>query len=249
MLGAVWHPSASVAVRAAWQDWVRSTAPHSLRPPAIAGIPVDDQLTLPGGRQQRLRLQADWELTGSSFVSAFVDARNVRNLGDPGFVLNTGQEVSDVNRVRDRGTFQNWNDPERLEGQPVFAEGSLRQAGLVGNAVLGSGFSASTSYVRSDSHNTSEWLNGLPLPYVPRHRVGFGMDWSNEAHLTVGATLVWRSEQLTTEYGSELPASWDLTLRMKWESMDKRWQLESWASQLLKKTVDPTFGLAVLLRY
>ena len=249
MLGAVWHPSTTLALRAAWQDWVRSNAPHSLRPAAIAGIAVDDQLTLPGGRQQRLRLQADWELSSSRFVSAFLDARNVRNLGDPGFVLNTGQEVSDFNRLRDRATFQNWNDPERLEGQPVFAQGSLRQAGLVGNAMLGSGFSANTSYVLSDSHNTSDWFKGLPLPYLPRHRVGLGLDWSNEARLTAGATLVWRSEQLTTEYGSEIPASWDLTLRMKWESIDKRWQLESWASPLLKKAVDPTFGIALLLRY
>ncbi len=249
MLGAVWHPSANVALRAAWQDWVRSNAPHSLRPPAIAGIPVDDQLTLPGGRQQRLRLQADWELSSTGFVSAFVDARNVRNLGDAGFVLNTGQEVSDVNRLRDRGTFQNANDPERLEGQPVFAEGSLRQAGLVGNAVLGNGYAVNTSVVLSDSHNTSEFFKGLPLPYLPRHRVGLGLDWSNAARLTAGATLVWRSEQLTTEYGNEIAASSDLTLRMKWESMDKRWQLESWASQLLKKAVDPTIGIAVLLRY
>ncbi|QTN27436.1 TonB-dependent receptor [Rhodoferax sp. AJA081-3] len=249
MLGAVWRPSANVALRAAWHDWVRSNAPHSLRPTAIAGIPVDDQLTLPGGRQQRLRLQADWEMTRSSFVSAFVDARTVRNLGEAGFVLNTAQEVSDINRLRDRGTFQNGNDPERLEGQPVFAEGSLRQLGLVGNAVLGNGFAANTSVVLSDSRNTSEWFKGLPLPYLPRHRVGLGLDWSNAARLTAGATLVWRSEQLTTEYGNEIPASWDLALRMKWESTDKRWQLESWAAQMLKKAVDPTIGIAVLLRY
>ena len=249
ILGAVWHPSAQLTLRAAWQDWVRSNAPHSLRPTGVAGIPVDDQLTLPGGRQQRLRLQADWEMTSSRFVSAFVDARTVRNLGEAGFVLNTAQEVSDINRLRDRGTFQNGNDPERLEGQPVFAEGSLRQVGLVGNAVLGNGFAVNSSYVLSDSRNTSEWFKGLPLPYVPRHRVGLGLNWSNEARLTTGATLVWRSEQWTTEYGNAIPASWDLALRMQWASTDQRWQLESWASQGLNKTVDPTIGIAVLLRY
>lgn len=249
MLGAVWHPSATMVLRGAWQDWVRSNAPQSLRPAAIAGIPVDDQLTLPGGRQQRLRLQVDWELASTRFVSAFLDARKVRNLGDPGFVLNTEQEASDFNRLRDRGTFQNWNDPERLEGQPVFAEGSLRQAGLVGNALLGNGFSASTSYVASEGRNTGDGFKDLPLPYLPRHRMGLGLDWSNEVRLTAGGSLVWRSEQLTTEYGNEIPSSWDLTLRMKWESNDKRWQVESWASQLLRQAVDPTLGIAVLLRY
>lgn len=248
-LGAVWHPLPALALRGAWQDWVRSAAPHSLRPPAIAGIPVDDQLALPGGRQQRLRLQADWEISPAAFASAFVDAKEVRNLGTAGFVLNAAEEVSDPNRMRERGLFQNWGDPERLEAQPVFAAGRARQAGLVGNAILGGGFSGSASYVHTVSRNTSDWFKGMPLPYLPRHRVGLGLDWSNEARFTSGGWLVWRSERLATENGDALPASWDLTLRMKWESADKRWQLEGWAANLLKKNNDATLGVGAQWRY
>lgn len=248
-LGAVWRPGEHLALRAAWQDWVRSAAPHSLRPPAIAGIPIDDQLTLPGGRQQRLRLQADWEASPAAFVSAFVDEKRVRNLGEAGFVLNTAEEVADPNRMRERGLFQNWGDPERLEAQPVFAEGHARQAGLVGNALLGGGFAGSASYVHTVSRNTSDWFRGMPLPYLPRHRVGLGLDWSNEARLTAGGWLVWRSERLAAENGNPLPASWDLTLRLKWESPDKRWQLEGWAANLLKQAAETTLGVGVQLRF
>lgn len=248
-LGLVWRPAERLVLRGAWQDWVRSAAPHSLRPPAIAGIAIDDQLTLPGGRQQRLRLQADWEASPALFASAFVDEKKVRNLGEAGFVLNTAEEVSDPNRMRERGLFQNWGDPERLEAQPAFATGRARQAGLVGNAILGHGFAGSTSYVHTVSRNTSDWFDGMPLPYLPRHRVGFGLDWSNEARLTAGGWLVWRSERLATENGNPLPASWDLTLRMKWESADKRWQLEGWAANLLKKAAESTLGVGVQLRF
>jgi tetratricopeptide (TPR) repeat protein len=248
-LGAVWRPAVHLALRGAWQDWVRSAAPHSLRPPAIAGIPIDDQLTLPGGRQQRLRLQADWEASPTLFASAFVDEKRVRNLGEAGFVLNTAEEVSDPNRMRERGLFQNWGDPERLEAQPVFAEGRARQAGIVGNALLGKGFAGSASYVHTVSRNTSDWFRDMPLPYLPRHRVGFGLDWSNEARFTAGGWLVWRSERLAAENGNPLPASWDLTLRMKWESPDKRWQLEGWAANLLKRAAVTTLGVGVQLRF
>jgi tetratricopeptide (TPR) repeat protein len=248
-LGAAWRPGDGLVLRAAWQDWVRSAAPHSLRPPAIAGIAIDDQLTLPGGRQQRLRLQADWEASPALFASAFVDEKKVRNLGEAGFVLNTAEEVSDPNRMRERGLFQNWGDPERLEAQPVFAEGRARQAGLVGNAILGHGFAGSASYVHTVSRNTSAWFDGMPLPYLPRHRVGLGLDWSNEARLVAGGWLVWRSERLATENGNPLPASWDLTLRLKWESADKRWQLEGWAANLLKQAAESTLGVGVQLRF
>lgn len=248
-LGAVWRPGDGLALRAAWQDWVRSAAPHSLRPPTIAGIAIDDQLTLPGGRQQRLRLQADWEASPALFASAFVDEKKVRNLGEAGFVLNTAEEVSDPNRMRERGLFQNWGDPERLEAQPVFAEGRARQAGLVGNAILGGGFAGSASYVHTVSRNTSDWFRDMPLPYLPRHRVGLGLDWSNEARLTAGGWLVWRSERLAAENGNPLPASWDLTLRLKWESPDKRWQLEGWAANLLKQAAETTLGVGVQLRF
>lgn len=247
--GTVWHPLPTLALRGVWQDWVRSAAPHSLRPPALAGIAIDDQLALPGGRQQRLRLQADWELAPAAFASAFIDAKKVRNLGSAGFVLNSAEEASDPNRMRERGLFQNWGDPERLEGQPVFAEGRARQAGLVGNAVLGGGFAGSASYVHTVSRNTSDWFKGLPLPYLPRHRAGMGLDWSNESLLTAGGWLVWRSERLSTENGDRLPASWDLTLRMKWQSPDRRWQVETWAANLLKKSTDTTLGIGLLWRY
>lgn len=256
-LGAIWRPAPAVAVRGVWQDWIRSNAPHSLRPPAIAGIPVDDQLTLPGGRQQRLRLQTDWELASTAFVTAFIDAKQVRNLGQAGQVLNTAEEVSDLNRMRDRGLFQNWGDPERLEGQPVFAAGRARQAGATGNAFLGGGFTGNASYLHTVSKNTDPLWAG-PLPYLPRHRVGFGLDWSNESRLTAGGWLVWRSERFAAEKQNLLPASWDLTLRLKWESADKRWQVESWATNLLKKVydgdggkknADVTLGLGVQWRY
>ncbi len=248
-LGLAWRPAEHLVLRGAWQDWVRSAAPHSLRPPALTGIAIDDQLTLPGGHQQRLRLQADWEASPALFLAAFLDEKKVRNLGTAGFVLNTAEEVSDPNRMRERGLFQNWGDPERLEAQPVFAEGRARQAGLVGNAILGGGFAGSASYVHTVSHNTSDWFRDMPLPYLPRHRVGLGLDWSNEAHLTAGGWLVWRSERLAEENGNPLPASWDLTLRMKWESADKRWQFEGWAANLLKRAADSTLGIGVQLRF
>ncbi len=252
-VGMVWRPLATLAVRGLWIDWLRSNAAHSLRPPALAGIPVDDQLTLPGGRLQRQRLQADWELAQTAFMTAFLDIKKIRNLGDPGpFLMNTTEETASLNRLRDRSQFQHWGDAERLEAQPLFAAGQVKQAGLIGNAMLGNGFSGTASYLHSRSRNTHDFFKNddFPLPYLPRHRVGFGLDWSNEARLTAGGQLVWRSTRLTEEGGgTALPASWDLALRMKWESADKRLQLETWATNLLKKNDDATLGMAVQLRF
>lgn len=238
-LGLTWQASEGLMLRAQVMDWLRGLAPHSLRPVMLAGIPLDDQMSLPGGRQKRLRLQADWEATPQAFVTAFIDQRRIRNLGEMGDVQNTGEEVSDINRLRERGLWQHWLDAERLEAQPAFLQGEARRAGVSADALLGSGlggqWSGSLSYIHSVSRNTGAWFRDFPLPYLPRHRASVGLNWSNEARLSLGGVLVWRSSRFSTEYGEVLPSGWDLALKARWESPDKRWLVEAWTANLLKK--------------
>jgi hypothetical protein len=46
-----------------------------------------------------------------------------------------------------------------------------------------------------------------------------------------------------------LPAGWDCQARVFVESADKRWALEAYAANLLKKEASDTFGVTLSYRY
>jgi len=253
-LGLVWSVGEALTLRLRAAEEQRSPAPNGLRPVLLAGIADDEQLLLPGGRQQRLRLQADWQGSERLFVAAFVDQRAVRNLGEAGNVRNAGEEVADIARLRTASLWQYWGQVERLEDQAVFLEGRARFAGVSANALLGDGLAGSAAYVHTVSRNTGTWFRDFPLPYLPRHRASLGLNWSNENRLQLGSWLIWRSARFAAEHGEPLPASWDLALKAQWESADKRRRFDAWAMNLLRKNAagqrdDARVGIGFEWRY
>ncbi|MBS4096089.1 MAG: TonB-dependent receptor [Sulfuricella sp.] len=236
--------------RFAYQKWVRPNTANTLSPVATAGIALDNQLVLPGGELERLRFQVERELTRDAFAALFIDGKRVNNLGQPGNVLNQGDEIANLDRLRNRTALVFQSNGEALEDLPAFQQGRALSAGVALNQRLADSLSAYANYVYSESENTHEWLAGLKLPYLARHHATLGMTWAGPQRLVVQAAAVYRSRRFSNEENTaELPAGWDIAGKANWQSADKRWLVEGYAINLLKKDSAATLGLNVAWRY
>ena len=242
MPGEVW--------RLAYQRWLRPNVASTLSPVATAGVPLDDQIVLPGGEMARWRLQWEREFSNRGFVSLFLDAKRVHNLGQPGNVLNQRQEVADLDRLRNRAALQFQTYGETLEQPPTFLKGNIVSAGMGINRLLTATLSASLNYVYREAENTHPWFDGFDLPYLPRRQLTLGMSWAGPKRLLVQAQAIYRSRRYTDENNSaELMAGWDAALKANWQSADKRWLLEAYAMNLLSKNEPTALGINAVWRY
>lgn len=249
-LGLVLTPQAGEVWRLAYQQWLRPAAPATLSPVASAGIALDDQAVLPGGELQRLRLQFERELSASTFISLFADAKRIENLGEPGNVLNQGSGVTGLDRLRNRASLVFQLNGETLEQAPVFQQGRIASAGAGLSQRFGATLSGHVSYVHTASENRGAAFSGWSLPYLPRHRLTLVSTWVGPQRLVLQAQAVYRSRRHADEgHRDVLPAGWDAALKLKWQSADKQWLLEAYALNLLKKDVPATLGLNAVWRY
>ena len=249
-LGAAYVAGSGATLRAAYQKWLRPASFNTLMPVATAGIPLDDTLVHPGGTLSRLRAQLDWELSPAWFMSAHADRRNVDNLSSPlDGVLNTRADVTNLDRLRQRA-IANLAAPDQLEATPVFARGSVTSGGASFNHVFSRKLAGYVGYASTHSENTGVRYPGKALPYLPAHRATLGVTWFGEARMMVGAQAVWRSMRYTDEANlASLPAGWDLSLKLHWESEDKRWNVEAYAANLFKRKVEELIGVHLIARF
>ena len=60
---------------------------------------------------------------------------------------------------------------------------------------------------------------------------------------------VWRSARFIDEPNPPpLTAGLGMTLKLHWESEDKRWNVEAYAADLLKRNVEDLIGASLILR-
>ena len=249
-LGFAYTPAAGEVWRLAYQKWLRPIAPATLSPVSTAGVALDDQAVLPGGELQRLRFQFERELSAATFASLFLDAKRVNNLGEPGSVLNQGGSITDIDRLRNQATLIFRINGELLEQSPVFLQGRIASAGASLSQRLSDTLTSYISYVRTQSENTSTLFAGFTLPYMPRNRLTLGTSWAGPQRLIVQVQAVYRSSRYTDEgHGTELAAGWDAAFKLKWQSADKRWLLEGYALNLVKKDTSHTVGVNAVWRY
>lgn len=236
--------------RLAYQKWLRPNTASTLSPVATAGVVLDDRIVLPGGELERLRAQFERELTPDTFAALFIDGKRVHNLGQPGNVLNQREEIANLDRLRNRTALVFQSNGEALEEPPVFLEGRMLSAGVVLNQRLNERLSAYANYVYSESENTHDWFSKFKLPYLARHHATLGTTWAGPQRLVAQAAAVYRSHRYSNEENTvSLPAGWDIAAKVNWQSADKRWLVEGYAMNWLKKEAAATLGINVAWRY
>jgi len=65
---------------------------------------------------------------------------------------------------------------------------------------------------------------------------------------------VWRSARFSGSFSDEanqmpMSASRNITLKLRWESQDKRWNVEAYAANLLKRNVENLIGVNPIARF
>jgi tetratricopeptide (TPR) repeat protein len=250
LAGVTWRFAPSMAVRAACRRWVRPIALDTLGPVAVAGMPLDDQLVLPGGVLEQCRAQWEWSDSRATYASARVERTRVRNLVSPlDGVLNAQSDVTNLDRLRNRVLAQP-PKPDVLEDVPVYGEGVARRAGVALERLLAPGIAARAYYTYTESENTDPAMRGLLIPYLPRHQATVGASWAPGHHAFVTAQAVYRSRRFADALNAQpLAPGWDAQLDAFIETADKRWSVEGFAGNLLKKDVSDVFGIVVSYRF
>ena len=68
--------------------------------------------------------------------------------------------------------------------------------------------------------------------------------------MIVSARAVWRSERFADEANLvPLSSGWNMTLKLHWESADKRWNVDAYAANLLKRNVEDLIGVNLIARF
>ncbi len=248
--GLAWSPTEEHTWRIAYQDWLRPASASTLGSVATAGIALDDQSVMAGGRLRRLRLQWEHELSQQGLATGFVDTRLIRNAGLPGEVLNTRVEANDLDRLRNRAALNLRSHGDSLEEPSVFQQGRVNMVGASINHLLLPTLSVFGQYTASHSRNTSNFFRGLALPYMPRHRLGLGATWQGPDRLLLQVQAIYRTRRFTVEHGGEqLPSGWDMALLGRWQTQNRRWTVGVFALDLLHPKRKPMLGLQAAWRY
>lgn len=247
-LGVAWSPQSAHTYRLVWQDLVRPAAAVSLAPGDTAGIGLDVPGLQPGGRLQRWRAQAEWELDARSYLMAFADRRDIRNLTGPdGQVLNPVASMAQYDRLRQQG-LGNALAPEALEGDPVFASGIVRTHGVMYERLATDRLSVNASLIHASTDNRA--YPGVPLPYFSKYALGLGLTWFAPQRWVIQARATRRSQRYADDRGTlVLDPDWDVSLRATWQDPAKRYLLELFARGLARKDDTATLGLRAVWRY
>jgi len=247
-IGLAWSPSASATYRFAWQRLVRPSTGASLAPLDTAGISLDVPGLQPGGAMRRSRAQGEWELDARSFLTAFADHRTLRNLyGPDGQALNAEASLAQYDRLRQQGLAGSLS-PEALEAEPVFAAGTVNTAGVIFERIAGEHWSWSANYLRSQTSNVPYPL--APLPYFPKHRLGFGASWFAPGRWVVRAQAARRSERFAeATANTRLEPDWDVSLRATWQDAAKRALFEVYGNNLARSDDSRTIGVRAVWRF
>ena len=181
-------------------------------------------------------------------MTAFVDHREIRNLyGPDGQTLNAEASLAQYDRLRQQG-LAGASSPEALEAPPVFASGTIKTAGVIFERIASERWSWSANYIHSQTVNDPYPL--APLPYLPKHRLGFGVNWFAPARWVIRAQAVRRSERFADATGNaRLEPDWDVSLRATWQDSAKRSLIELYANNLARDDNTRTVGLRVILRF
>ncbi|TCJ14648.1 tetratricopeptide repeat protein [Parasulfuritortus cantonensis] len=247
-LGAVWHPDDRVWWRLAWQDWLRPAGMSSLGPVATAGIPLDDRLVMRGGELNRVRLQGDFEATPATFLTGYLDYKDIDNnrFDIRPFAVSELESLGKL-RPRDYGQLMR-EDLYEFVDTPDYAGGTIRQAGATVNHMLGKRWGVMAQYQYNDADN--KLGSGYAVPYLARHTFAVGATWISPDGWYLAGRLVHRGSRYADEAKlTELDAGFTGDLDVFWQSPDKRWLLRFSANDLFDENLDSQYTAEVNYRF
>lgn len=249
-LGAVYRFQPGRLARLMCQNWTRPASLGTLAPVAVAGIVIDDQLVFPGGKLSRCRGQLEWELSPATFLTAATDAKRIDNLASQlDGVLNTRADVTNLDRLRNR-LLPLPPKPDALEDTPVFSLATIKSASVGLEHILTRSLATRLYYAHTDSETTYPAFRGNHVPYLPRHLASIGATWTMAERSYVSAQAVYRSRRFSDEGNlTPIAAGWDMQVRAYVELNRKRWTLEAYALNLLKKEASDVFGVIATYRF
>jgi tetratricopeptide (TPR) repeat protein len=249
MLGIVAPVGSSSLVRVACRRWVRPWASDTLMPVAVAGVPLADQLVLPGGELEQCRAQGEWTFANRAFAMASVERIETSNILLLAGVANQRPDQTNLDRLRNRIVPQP-TKPDQLEDDPVYGGGVIRRASLALEAKVLPTLAARLYYTYTDSENNTQYFEGLKVPLLPRHQTNVGFTWTPGWHSLLTVQAIHRTTRYFDEVNSiKLPASWDGQVVIFVETPDKHWSIEARALSLLKKEASDAFGVILSYRF
>ena len=247
--GAAWKPLPALTVRGAYQRWLRPASIGSLKSPSTAGIVLDDRYVLPGGKLERLRVQAEWEATARLLVTAFGDRQEIDNLysGLAG-LLNNRPDSTNLERLRNR-SFNALATLDRLEGFPDLSRGKLTESGFAANALVTRQLSLFAEGTWATSENTGAQPGKL-LAFMPRRRLAIGGTFFSDRRWSLGAKAVHRGERFANEANSvRIEGEWSGAVQAYWESPAKHWSIELIAAGIGARSTEDSVAIAVNYRF
>jgi tetratricopeptide (TPR) repeat protein len=247
-LGLVYSPEPQTRIRFAWQNWIRPSGMSSLGPVATAGIPLDDRLVSRGGELNRARLQGEREIAPSTFVSGYLDYKDIDNRR---FTIRpfAVSELESLGKLRPRDYGQLMRDDQyEFVDTPDYAGGVIRSAGFAVNRLLTPEWAAIARYVLTDSRNAMD--SSLMVPYLPRHTLAVGATWINPNGWYLAGLLTHRSHRYADEANTaSLGAGISGDLDVFRESRDKRWLLRFSANDLFDRNQDSQYTAELNYRF
>jgi predicted Zn-dependent protease len=219
-LGYQWQLAPFQSLRAVAQRWRMPASAATLSSQDTLGIPVNDRLTQPGGLYQRARLQYDGESGPALFFQAFLDHEEWDN-GIGGVRTTVGDfQVEQLQQLRN--TTQIFAPVPDIDDSAAFVKGKVSTLGLAANYRLAKNQMLTVRYLLRDSSQQGD-NEGLAVPYIPRHFLLLGSQWSLPERWLLGASALYRSARYQDDVNTELlTAGWSFGLNAYWETLDKR---------------------------
>lgn len=247
-LGLVYQPDARTHLRMAWQRWVRPSTFSSLGPVATAGITLDDRLVSRGGELNRVRLQGEWETTPSTFLTGYLDYKDIDNkrFSIRPFAVS---ELESLGKLRPRAYGQLMRDDlYEFVDAPDYAGGTIRTGGFAVNHMLNKEWAVIARYAYIDSRNSTN--AGLDIPYLPRHTLSVGATWVKPDGWYLAGLLTHRGRRYTDEANTApLDAGLSGNLDIFRESRDKHWLTRFSADNLFDQNRDTQYTAELNYRF
>jgi tetratricopeptide (TPR) repeat protein len=233
-LGYQWQVAPYQSLRLVAQRWRMPASAGTLASLDTLGIPVNDRLVQPGGLYQRARLQYDGESSPSLFFQAFLDHEVLDN-GLAGVRTTTGDfQVEQLQQLRN--TTQIFAPVPDMEETATFVKGTVSTLGLAANVRVSKNQMLSARYLFRTNEQQGDNA-GLNVPFVPRHFLLLGSQWSPGDRWLFGASALYRSARYQDDLNSELlQAGWSFGLNAYWESLDKRSAVQIILDNMLSNT-------------
>ncbi|MBI5275658.1 MAG: tetratricopeptide repeat protein [Burkholderiales bacterium] len=232
-LGLQWNLAPLQTLRAALQRWRKPASAGTLAPVDTVGIPANDRLLAEGGLYRRVRVQWDGELDAHTFVRAFADHERIDNGLTGRRSPISDFQLTQLERLRSRpDVFEAKPD---LEDTPQFEQGRVGSFGVAFNRLMNRRHAVAVRYLYRDAQQSGA-ATRLAIPYVPRHFLQAGSQWSAGGQWLLGAGATWRSERFRDDANLQpLAAGWQFGFTAYWESLDRRHSMQALLGNLLPR--------------